>query len=89
MKYVLLVALVVDVISLFVNYVLFKKVKDKQSAIERQEELYNGLQKEFNTLVEAEKAKSKRRKEADEKNENLHNGNSVTNAINQLFNNKS
>lgn len=89
MKYVLLVALIVDVISLFVNYVLFKKVKDKQSTIERQEELYNGLQKEFNTLVEAEKAKDKRRKEADEKNENLHNGNSVTNAINQLFNNKS
>lgn len=84
MKYVLLVALVVDVISLFVNYVLFRKLKDRQATVDRLEELYDGLTKEFNILVEAEKAKDKRRKEADEKINNLHNGDSVDNAIEQL-----
>ena len=84
MKYVLLVAVVVDVLSLFLNYILFRKLKDKQVKIDRLDELYDGLTKEFNLLVEAEKAKDKRRKEADEKINNLHNGDTVSNAINGL-----
>lgn len=84
MKYILLISLVINVVSLFVSYLFFKNIKSKKSEISKLEEIYSGLYKEFDTLVQSNKIKSKNKEATDEKIDNLHNGNVVDNAINIL-----
>ena len=84
MKYILLISLVINVVSLFVSCLFFKNIKSKKSEISKLEEIYSGLYKEFDALVQSNKIKSKNKEAADEKIDNLHNGNAVDNAINIL-----
>ena len=84
MKYAvifLLISIIAISVTAFIYYKLYKKYK---VIADTEQEKYEGLEKEFAKLVEANKIKSKNKEEADEKINNLHNGDSVDNAINIL-----
>jgi len=63
---------------------LFKICKEQKKELSTELDKYKGLLEEFHKYVEASKIKEQNKEEADEKIDNLHNGNAVSNAINIL-----
>ena len=74
------VILIVTILA-FVFNKLYRKYK---VAYEQEHTRLEGLQQEYSKLVEAYKIKKKNKESADEKINELHSGDSVTNAINIL-----
>jgi hypothetical protein len=67
-----------------IAYIFYSKYKKEK--IENKDLLfkYKSLSEEFHKVLEVNKIKDKNKEEADEKINNLHNGNVVDNAINIL-----
>lgn len=67
-----------------IAYIFYSKYRKEK--IENKDLLfkYKSLSEEFHKVLEANKIKDKNKEEADEKINNLHNGNSVDNAIDIL-----
>lgn len=78
---ILLILLVVSVLILYFLYKSYKKIKaENKDLIDK----YSGLSQEFQKLLETNQIKKENKESADEKINNLHNGNVVDNAINIL-----
>ncbi len=84
MKTLLLILIILFALSLFACYFFYRKYKRTKIEYKDILDKYNGLTEEFQKILEANKIKDKNKEEADEKINNLHNGNSVDNAINIL-----
>lgn len=80
----LLVVFGMFLVSFIINLCLSSKNKKLKSDIKRREEAYEGAVRELQLLMEAQKIKNKNEEEADEKINNLYNGDVVANAINGL-----
>lgn len=81
---VTVVLVIIILMLLGVIYLLLQKINDRKKEYDQLLNNYNGLNDEFMKLVETSKIKSDNRKKADEKIEELHNGNAVDNAVDIL-----
>lgn len=84
MKTFALILFALLVISVFISYFFFKKYKKVKAEYNDILEKHKGLLEEFQKLLEVNKIKDANKEKADEKINNLHNGNAVDNAINIL-----
>ena len=72
------------ILSVFFILIQHKNNKSLKEKLDKKNELYNGLVKEFELLKETDKIKEENQKEADNKINQILTGDSVTNAINEL-----
>ena len=73
--------LILSVVFILIQHKNNKLLKEK---LDKKNELYNGLVKEFELLKETDKIKEENQKEADNKINQMLTGDSVANAINEL-----
>lgn len=84
MKILVTGLLIISVIFVIIIYFLSKSYKKIKLEYKNLSDNYDRLSKEFQKLLDANKIKEENKEEADEKINNLHNGNAVDNAINIL-----
>lgn len=84
MKTVIIIMSIILVVCILVICVLGNRVKQFKTLLNDEIRLNNNLHAEIKKLVDMDKIKSDNRKEADEKINELHSGDSVDNAINVL-----
>lgn len=84
MKTVIIIMSIVIVVCILVICILGNTVKHFRILLDDEIKLNNNLHAEIKKLVDMDKIKSDNRKEADEKINELHSGDSVDNAINIL-----
>lgn len=84
MKTVIIIMSIVIVVCILVICILGNTVKHFKTLLNDEIRLNNNLHVEIKKLVDMDKIKSDNRKEADEKINELHSGDSIDNAINIL-----
>ena len=84
MTYVFIGLAVLIVIASVISFVFNRLYRKYKTAYEQEHNKLKGLEQEYLTLVEAYKIKKKNKEKADEKVDDLHNGDSVANAIDIL-----
>lgn len=84
MNYIILALSALILVIAVVAVIFCKLYKKYKKNYEQEHTKLLDLEKEYTTLVEAYKIKKKNKEKADEKIDNLHNGDAVNNAINIL-----
>jgi len=84
MNYIILALSALIIVIAVVAVIFCKLYKKYKTNYEQEHTKLLDLEKEYTTLVEAYKIKKKNKEKADEKIDNLHNGDAVNNAINIL-----
>lgn len=84
MTYVFIGLAVLIVIASVIAFVFNRLYRKYKTAYKQEHNKLKGLEQEYLTLVEAYKIKKKNKEKADEKVDDLYNGDSVVNAINIL-----
>ena len=86
MKIVVIVCVVISIIETVVLFVFGYKIKKQNDDIYQLCSENNILENEVEKIKATDKIKSENRREANEKLDNLHSGDSISNAVNILRN---
>ena len=79
-----LIAIAIILIMLFVILILRAKLQESEKKLKYEREYTRGLLNELNKVKAESQIRQEEKKDADEKIDELHNGDSVSNAINRL-----